>query len=286
MSICYLNGEFLPLEEAKISVLDRGFIFGDGVYEVVPVFNGRPFRLGEHLQRLANSLEAIGIADPFTEAEWTTLLTTLIARNGAGDQSLYLQITRGVAKRDHVLPTPVAPTVFAMTTRLGAPPVPVPVSAISCEDSRWKFCHIKATALLPNVLLRQQAAAAGAYEAILIRDGQVTEGSASNVFIVSAGTVKTPPKSSAILPGITRDLVLELLAQSDIPWCETPIAASELKQAEEIWLTSSTREILPVIELDHAPVGLGKPGPIWQRIFALYQEYKAAGFETLKKVAS
>jgi D-alanine transaminase len=286
MSICYLNGEFLPLEEAKISVLDRGFIFGDGVYEVMPVFNGRPFRLGEHLQRLANSLEAIGIADPFTEAEWTALLTTLIARNGAGDQSLYLQITRGVAKRDHVLSIPVAPTVFAMATRLETPHVPVPVSAISCEDIRWKLCHIKAIALLPNVLLRQQAAVAGAYEAILIRQGQLTEGSASNVFIVSAGVVKTPPKSSVILSGITRDLVLELLAQSDVPWCETPITESELKQAEEIWLTSSSREILPVIELDHAPVGLGKPGPIWQRIFALYQEYKAAGFDTLKKVAS
>ncbi len=282
MSICYLNGEFLPLEQAKIPVLDRGFIFGDGVYEVIPVFRGQCFRLREHLQRLATSLKAVGIADPLTEAEWSRLFATLIARNGGGDLSLYLQITRGVAKRDHLLPAPVTPTVFAMATRLETPPVPAPVSAITCEDIRWQLCHVKAITLLPNVLLRQQAAAAQAYEAILIREGEVTEGAASNVFIVSKGVVKTPPKSWTLLPGITRDLVIELLAPSDITVLETPIAESELKAAEEIWLTSSTREILPVIELNQAPVGRGKPGPIWQRVLSLYQQFKGEGLASFK----
>lgn len=286
MSSCYLNGEFLPLEQAKISVLDRGFIFGDGIYEVIPVFGGQCFRLKEHMQRLANSLKAIGIDNPLTEDEWTALFATLIARNGGGDQSLYLQITRGVAKRDHVLEIGVTPTVFAMTTRLETPPVPAPVSAITSEDIRWKLCHVKAITLLPNVLLRQQAAAAGAYEAILIREGQLTEGAASNVFIVSKGVVKTPPKSWALLPGITRDLIIELLANSDIPVLETPIPEAELKAAEEIWLTSSTREILPVIELNHAPVGSGRPGPIWQQTLSLYQQFKAEGFASLRQAAS
>jgi D-alanine transaminase len=173
-----------------------------------------------------------------------------------------------------VLPGPISPTVFAMSTRLETRWPPEPVSVITCEDIRWKLCHIKAIALLPNVLLRQQAAAAGAYEAILIRDGLVTEGAASNVFIVSCGVVKTPPKDIALLPGITRDLIVELLAESDIPYSEVEIPESELKDADEIWLTSSTREILPVVELNGIPVGTGKPGPLWNQVLSLYRDFK------------
>ncbi len=272
---CYLNGAVLPLAEARIPVLDRGFIFGDGVYEVIPVFGGRLFRLKEHLARLAASLAAVRIPRPLTDGEWSAVLEDLVARNGGGDQSVYLQVTRGVARRDHVLPGPVSPTVFAMSSPHTPPPEPDPVGAVTREDIRWRYCHIKSIGLLPNVLLRLQAADAGAYEAILIRDGHVTEGAASNVFAVHGGVVSTPPKGPELLPGITRDLIVELLHAARLPCHETPIPAERLASADEIWLTSSVREVLPVTTLDGRPVGSGRPGPLWRRTVALYQAYKA-----------
>lgn len=275
MPSCYLNGVFSPLAETRVSVLDRGFIFGDGVYEVIPVFGGRLFRLAEHLGRLAASLEAVRIPRPLSEDEWAAVLQSLVGRNGGGDQSVYLQVTRGVARRDHVLPGPVTPTVFAMSTPMTPPPEPGPVSAISCEDIRWRYCHIKAIGLLPNVLLRMQAADAGAYEAILIRDGRVTEGAASNVFAVEDGVVSTPPKGPELLPGITRDLIVELLQGAGLSCEEQPISAGQLAAADEIWLTSSVRELVPVTTLDGRPVGTGRPGPLWRRALDLYQSYKA-----------
>ncbi len=278
MSIVYLNGSFLPEEQAFVPVMDRGFVFGDGVYEVIPVYGGRLFRLEAHLQRLDDSLKHIRLDNPKTHKGWATVLETLVEKNGAGELSVYLQITRGHAPRDHSFPTETPPTLFAAASPL----TPVfaewqkkGVAAITLEDIRWKYCHIKTIALLPNILLRQQATDQGAQEAILIREGVVTEGTASSVFIVKDGVIKTPPKSSFLLPGITRDLVLELAAAKQLPYNETCFSLKELKQADEIWLSSSTKEVLPVTTLNGQPVNDGKPGPVWQKMIKRYQQYKA-----------
>ncbi|MCG6885717.1 MAG: D-amino-acid transaminase [Proteobacteria bacterium] len=278
-SIVYLNGNYLPLEEACVPVLDRGFIFGDGVYEVIPVYAGKPFRLAHHLQRLQNSMAAVRIDNPHSDAEWQQLIETVIERNDGGDQSIYLQVTRGVAARDHRFPGSTTPSVFIMSNLFT--PVPAEqlqngVSAITLDDIRWQYCHIKSIALLPNILLRQQAVEQGAAEAILIRAGDVTEGAASNVFIVSEGVIVTPPKDDCLLPGITRDLVVELATQHGLPYREAVIKKSDLQSASEIWVTSSTKEILPVTRIDGKTVGTGKPGPVWQHMHRLYQDYKQA----------
>ncbi|UCE88927.1 MAG: D-amino acid aminotransferase [Pseudomonadota bacterium] len=279
MSIVYLNGEFLPLDEARVSVLDRGFIFGDGVYEVIPVYGGRLFRLAQHLKRLHNSLTAVRIANPLDTEQWRTVLEGIVARHGTADQSLYLQVTRGVAKRDHSFPADTVPTVFVMSSPL-APPAPdvlaQGVKAITLDDIRWQYCQVKAITLLANVLLRQQAIDGDAAEAILLRDGQVTEGAASNVFVVDDGVILTPPKDERLLPGITRDLVVELAAANGLPCLEKPVSQAVLAQATEIWLTSSTREVVPVTRLDNAAVGGGTPGPAWKRMYDIFQDYKDA----------
>lgn len=278
MSIVYLNGRFMPAEEAHIPVLDRGFLFGDGVYEVIPAYGGRLFRLEPHLQRLDNSLAGIRIDNPLGRHDWQTVLESLLERNGGGDQSVYLQVTRGVApKRDHAFPANVTPTVFLSTNPM--PPLADDayddgLSAITLNDIRWELCNIKAITLLPNVLLRQQAVEAGCAEAILIRHGEATEGAASNLFIVEGDTLITPPTGPQLLPGITRDLVLELARANDIPCREEAIPEARLRNADEVWLTSSTKEIIPVTRLDDTQVGLGRPGPVWRRLRALYQDYK------------
>ena len=282
MSIVHLNGKNLPAEQARVPVLDRGFIFGDGVYEMIPVFGGHPFRLGEHLQRLENSLSEVRIPNPHTRAEWAELIQNLIDENGGGDQSLYLQVTRGPAARDHALPEHPVPTVFAMCNPLRPPAAALieqGIAAITQEDIRWARCHIKAISLLPNVLLRQAALDAGAAEAILIRDGYATEGAASNLFVVLGegkdGVLVTPPKGPRLLPGITRDVILELARVHGIASREDEIRREDLTRASEIWVTSSTKEILPVTTLDDTPVGNGKPGPVFQKMHALYQANKA-----------
>jgi D-alanine transaminase len=271
-SIVYLNGEFLPLNQAKVSVMDRGFLFGDGVYEVIPVYGGRPLRLDEHMERLANSLRGIRMTPPLSNLEWASVFSRLI--QGPHDQSIYLQVTRGVApKRDHAIPPDIEPTVFAMCTPIA--PLPVDgIRTITVDDIRWDWCHIKAITLLSNVLLRQEAIDRGCTEAILVRDGYAIEGAASNLFVLVDGVLVTPPKSNELLPGITRDLVLELAVQHGIPASERRITLQELKTSPEVWMTSSTREIMPVIELDGAPVGSGRPGPLWNRMQGLYQDYK------------
>ena len=277
MSIVYLNGEFLPVEEARVSVMDRGFIFGDGVYEVIPVYGGRLFRLEQHLQRLARSLAEIRLTNPLSSDEWRQCLQHVVQRNGEGDQSVYVQVTRGTAPRDHAFPKEVRPTVYAASSvlkPLTAELVEHGVAAISLPDIRWQRCDIKAITLLPNILLRQQAIDQGAVEAILVRDGQVNEGAASNVFIVKDSVLITPPKGPFLLPGITRDLILELAAAHAIANREAVISAQDLMDAEEVWLTSSTREILPVTRLDNRMVGPGKPGPTWRKMMNLYQDYK------------
>ncbi len=276
--IVYLNGRFMPLEKAAISPLDRGFIFGDGVYEVIPVYNGHLFRLDEHLRRLDLSLAGIRLAPPHDHRAWRTILEEILRRNPGTEQSVYLQVTRGVARRDHAFPQDTRPTVFVMSSPLEPMADSVRqrgVAAVLLEDIRWQYCHLKTIALLPNLLLRQEALDRGAVEAVLVRDGEVTEGAASNVFAVHGGRVVTPPKGPRLLPGITRDLVVELGRAHGLPVAEETITPEQLRTADEIWLTSSTREILPVTRLDGRPVGSGSPGPCWQRMMALYAHYKA-----------
>jgi D-alanine transaminase len=275
----YLNDQFLPITEAKISVLDRGFIFGDGVYEVIPVYSRRAFRMGEHLRRLQHSLDCIQLANPHSDAEWTRLLEELIARNEPDDQYLYLHITRGVAKRDHAFPNPpVPPTVFVMSSPLTTPPAALlasGISAITAPDNRWLRCDIKAISLLPNVLLRQMAIDAGCAETLMIRDNEfMTEGAASNIFAVKNGTLLAPPKDNLMLPGITYDVVLELAAANGIPHEVRKVMKEEVFSADELLLTSSTKEVLAITQLDGKPVGSGKPGAMFAKLHGLYQTFK------------
>jgi D-alanine transaminase len=275
--IVYLNGQFMPLEEARIPVLDRGFIFGDGVYEVIPVYSRRPFRLAEHLVRLQNSLDGIRLANPMSSAEWTKLTHEIIARNEGDDQSVYLQITRGVAKRDHAFPKGVAPTVFMMSNPLTTPPsvqVENGVAAITAADFRWLKCDVKSTSLLGNCLARQLAVDAGAVETIMFRDGNLTEASASNVFVVKNGVLLAPPKNNLVLPGITYDVVLEIARTREFEVEVREISETETRNADEIWVTSSTKEVLAVTTLDGKPVGDGKPGTLFRRMHAIYQDFK------------
>jgi D-alanine transaminase len=276
--IVYLNGAFLPIEQATVPVLDRGFIFGDGIYEVIPVYSRRPFRLDEHLVRLDSSLNSVRIANPHTHEEWKKRVCELIERNEPQDQYVYLHITRGVAKRDHAFPQGVAPTVFMMSSPLVTSSrelVESGVSAVSAVDNRWDRCDIKAISLLPNVLLRQAAIDAGATETVMFRGGILTEGSASNIFAVENGVILAPPKDNHMLPGITYDLVLELAAANGIPIEIGKFDETRIRQADELWLTSSTKEVLAITQLDGQPVGNGQPGPVFWRMHALYQDYKA-----------
>ena len=275
MTIVYLNGDLLPLEEARVSVLDRGFTFSDGIYEVLPVFQGRIFRLDEHLRRLDDSLTAILIRNPHSREEWTRICRDILERNPAeGNQSIYIQVTRGVSDRDHAFDSTLTPTVFAMCRPVRDRNYGDGVRAITHEDIRWQYCNIKSTALLAGVLLRQRALAAdGSREAILVRNGRLTEGAASNVFIVSGAVIKTPEKDGYILPGITRDLVVELLNNAGFNCMETTVTESELRSADEIWITSSTIGIVPVVILDGRPVAGGHPGNTWKKADAIYRDF-------------
>ncbi len=270
----YLNGHYLPLAEAKVSVLDRGFLFGDGVYEVIPSYAGRLFRFDEHVARLNQSLSGIRLELNKTAAEWRAIFQPLL--DCSKDQTVYLQVTRGPApSRDHGFPDRVVPTVFAMCSDI----LPFPgrqtgVRAVTLDDTRWQMCHIKAITLLANLLLRQEAIVQDCVEAILVKNGYVTEGAASNVFIVVDDELITPPKNNDILPGITRDVIIELAAANQIPCREDVIALEALQSADEVWLTSSTREIVPVVEVDGNVIGTGEPGSIYQRIDQLFQAYK------------
>lgn len=278
----YLNGIYLPLDEARISPLDRGFLFGDGIYEVIPCYNGRLFRLKQHLDRMLRSLAAIQLASPHSEAEWARILDGLVQHNGGGHQSVYLQISRGAPNaRDHRFPDQCPPTVFAYATRLDDPDTrtldsETGIHCITCDDIRWARCDIKAVALLANVLLREQARQAGCDEAILIHNGWVTEGSTSNVFVVSDGEILTPSAGPDILGGITRDLVIELAARHGLPLLESFIDPRLLQQADEIWISSSTRGVRPVVMLDSQPVGNGRPGPVWRKMAEYYAVFRRA----------
>ena len=273
----FLNGKLLPIEQASVSVLDRGFIFGDGVYELVPVYSRVPFRLDEHLTRLERSLGEAKIRSPYTRAQWRANIYQVIDAQTFDDQGVYFQVTRGVAKRDHAFPKSLEPTVFMMSNPLVSPPqaqVDKGGAAVSATDNRWLRCDIKSISLIGNCLLRQMSAEAGAVETVLFRDGKLTEASASNVFIVKRGVIHSPPKSNLILPGITYDVVSELASANHLPIEFRDVGEAEVRAADEIWVTSSSKEVLAIVELDGQRVGDGRPGPVFRRMHQLYQEFK------------
>ena len=278
----YLDGAYLPLAEARISPLDRGFLFGDGVYEVVPVYSRRPFRLDEHLRRLQTSLDGIRLANPHRVDEWRSIILRIIDEAGFDDQTVYIQVTRGAdTKRDQAFPKAVAPTVFLFTAPLISPTPEqraAGVAAITAADIRWARCDLKSVALLANVLLRQQAVENECVETIMLRDGCMTEGAASNIFLVKNGVILTPPKDTRILPGITYDVVLELAARHGMAHEIRDVTEAELRTADELWMTSSTKEVLAITTLDGKPVGhgvqAGIPGPVTRRMHALFCAFR------------
>lgn len=276
--LAYVNGDYLPRDEACVPLTDRGLLFGDSVYEVIPAYGARPFRVAHHLARLDRGLDAIGMQNPLDHTAWRGVFERLCAQFPGRDQSIYLQVTRGAYPvRNHVIPDDVRPNVFAYSAPMSARDPAIAehgISAITLDDIRWHRCDIKATTLLANVLARAQANREGSDEAIMVRDGQAIEGTASNLFVVRDGLLITPPDSPEILPGITRDLVLELAREAGIAFAQATIGLAELESAGEIWLTSSTREIAPVVMLNGKPVGDGKPGEHWRRMDALYQACK------------
>jgi D-alanine transaminase len=274
----YLNGEFMPLSEARIPVLDRGFIFGDGIYEVAPAYQGVPFRWPHHLARLRRSLAKIGIEDPMNDVGWTGLVGELLARHSWPDQFVYLHVTRGVARRDHAFPTDIAPTVFAMSSEFKPVPrqaIEQGVSAITLPDERWLHCDIKSISLLGNVLARQAAADAGALECLMFRDGYLTEGSSSNIWVVIDGRLLAPPRNALILEGIRYGLMQELADARGIPFDIRRIARDEVLRADELLVTSATKEVLPITSLDGKPVGAARPGPVYRALYDAYQVAKA-----------
>ena len=275
--IVYLNGSFVPLPDAKVSVLDRGFIFGDGVYELVPVYAREPFRLPHHLARLQRSLDGIGLSNPHTNAQWEAILRDLVARQPFADQGVYFQVTRGAAKRDHTFPQGVPPTVFMMSNPLATPSpeqVERGVAVVTAEDNRWHRCDLKTISLLGNVLMRQFAAERGAVETVMFRDGFLTEASASNVLVVIGGTIVVPPKDNLILPGITYDAAVEFAGEAGVPVVTRPVPKAEALAADEMWLTSSTKEVLAVTTVDGKPFAGGTPGPVFRRIWDVFQKRK------------
>ncbi len=275
--IVYLNGQYLPLEDAKVSVLDRGFIYGDGVYELIPVYRRQAFRLPQHLARLQYSLDGIRLANPHTDAQWTAIIDELVLRQPFDDQGVYFQVTRGVAKRDHAFPAGVPATVFMMSNPLATPSaeqIAKGVAVVTAEDNRWRRCDLKTISLVGNVLMRQLAAEAGAIETVMFRDGYLTEASASNVLLVIGGKIVAPPKDNLILPGITYGAAYDFAREAGLPFEMRPVARADALAADEMWLTSSTKEVLAVTQLDGKPFGAGVPGPMFRRMHALFQAHK------------
>lgn len=273
----YLNGQYLPIEEAKISPLDRGFIFGDGVYEVIPYYSGRGLRAVEHLKRLQRSLDELDIANPYSIDQWQSILATLIEKNGGGNVGVYIQVTRGVAKRDFPPPKGLTQTVFMMVNTLGTPKAEIyenGISGVSLDDSRWLRCHVKATALLGAVLLKHEGNQAGADEVVLFRDGYLTESSASNIAAVKNGVILCPPLDNLILGGITYELMIELARKNSMPLEMRRVHRREVKKADELWIMSSTKEVVPIVKLDDKPIGNGVPGPVFKQMKKLFDDYK------------
>jgi D-alanine transaminase len=278
LPISYLNGEFVPLREARISPLDRGFLYSDGAYELMPVYDGRPFRFEAHTARMTRSLTEIRMADPHTRDEWRTLFSTLISRNGGGNQYVYWQVTRGAEFGRNHAPLPEIPrTVFAFCAPFPATSAATLENGATCitaQDTRWAQCDIKSVSLLANILLRQLAVDANAAETILLRDGQLMEASSSSVHVVMGGEVVSPPNSRRILPGTTRGVMEEMATRAGIPYRSGPVSEAQLRSADEVWICASTREVQAVARIDGKPVGSGKPGPLWRRVYDELQRYK------------
>ena len=278
LPISYLNGEFVPLREARISPLDRGFLYSDGAYEVMPVYEGRPFRFEAHAERLTRSLAEIKMEDPHTRTEWRNLISTLITRNGGGDQYVYWQVTRGAEFGRNHAPLPDIPrTVFAFCAPLpvtSAETLENGVSCVTAEDTRWARCDVKSVSLLANILLRQLAVDANAAETILLRGDELMEASSSAVHVVTGGVIVSPPRSHKILPGTTRSVMEEVAVRAGVSYQAARVSEQQLRSADEVWLSAATREVQPVTRLDGKPVGTGKPGPIWRRIHEEWQRYK------------
>ena len=276
----FLNGHYVPIDEARISPLDRGFLFGDAIYEVIPLYNGNPFLLDAHLKRMERSLEALKIEPPMTQGEWTDVVNALSTLNGGGDLAIYLQVSRGTGTgRDHVIPEGLQPTVFAMASELPRRDYSLGISAITLPDNRWGRCDIKATALLANVLTLHTAREADATEAILLWDGEVTEGSTSSVIIVEAGRLYRRPNGNEILPGTTTEFIVELARQEGIDCFDEPISEERLRGSDEIWLTAAMKGLAPVVRLDGDPVGAGQPGPLWRKVSAAFEASRRGGPE-------
>lgn len=281
LNTVYLNGKFLPIEEAHISPLDRGFIFGDGVYEVIPFYDGKALGLKEHLQRLQRSLDELDIDNPYPLHDWETKIASLVVKNGGGNVAVYLQVTRGVAKRDFSPPKGLTQTVFMMANNLPTPKREVYERGISCvslDDNRWLRCHIKSTALLGAVMLKHESNQAGVDEAVMFRDGYLTESSASNVAAVKNGVILCPPTDNLILPGITYLLMMDLAKQAGMPLHVRKVLRHEVATADELWMLSSTKEVVPITTLDGKPVGAaahaGRPGPFFWKMYELFQVHK------------
>lgn len=276
----YLNGVFGPLSEAKISVLDRGFIFGDGIYEVVPVYGGKPFRMAHHLARMGRSLAKLDIAQPLDSAQWTNLIHELIAQAPHATSMVYVQISRGVAKRDHAFPVPaVTPTVFAMLAPMVPPTAAVRekgLRMVSMPDMRWLHCDIKSVSLLGNVLAKQAAVDAGVDEVVQFRDGRLTEGASCNIWAVIDGKLVAPLKDHHVLEGIRYGLFEELCKEVGVVYELRVVTEQETREASELMMSSATREILSVVELDNKPVGSGVPGPVFKKLRAAYDAHIAA----------
>lgn len=277
----YLNGQYMPIEDAKISPLDRGFIFGDGVYEVIPYYNGRGLRAREHLLRLQRSMDALYMTNPYSIGQWESVIGGLIAKNGGGNVGVYIQVTRGVAKRDFPPPQGLTPTVFLMVNPL---PTPKPeiyangIAGVSIDDSRWLRCQIKSTALLGAVLLKHESNMDGGDEAVMFREGYLTESTASNIAVVRNGVILCPPMDNLILGGITYVLMIELAQKAGLPLEIRRVSRREVETADELWILSSTKEVVPIVTLDHRRVGhgagAGKPGPHFKKMYQLFQDYK------------
>ena len=280
----FLSGQWLPADEARVSVMDRGFLFGDGVYEVIPVYSRQPFRLEQHLARLQKSLDGIQLANPYRLEEWIAIVLQLAGEAEWQDQSIYIQVTRGpMAVRNHAFPKEITPTVLLLAEAMSTPPASQRqegIAAVSAADIRWLRCDLKTTSLLANCLLRQLAVSAGCVETVLFRDGFLTEGSASSIFVVKDGVLLAPIKNHLMLPGITYDVVLELAAQHGLPHEVRDVTEAETRDADELWMCSSTKEVLPIVALDGRAVGKtvgtgGTPGPVFARMYDWYQEFKA-----------
>ena len=282
MTIAYLNGEYMPLEEARISPMDRGFLFGDGIYEVIPSYDGRMVGFGPHISRMQNGLAAIEIKLGWNDQQWRELCVSLLEKNGNGDLGIYLHVTRGAdTKRNHAYPDGVEPTVFAYAFEIPPPPVPErdkikPYTCATGSDMRWDRCNIKSISLLGNVMHYQQGHSKGDGEILLYNENnELTECGACNAYIVKDGVVATPPLDNQILPGITRLVLLGVLqADGSIPVEERVITMDEVWNADEVWISSSSKEVVPVVKLDGKPVGDGKPGPVWEKAAKLYSEGK------------